>query len=165
MNSYNILRPFKYSKLKNSLISIALALTMITIPVLLAISMTIPPIILLIIFFTLFAAANFFESKILYKTEIIGQISIDKNIIITNEKQFDFNNIIQLKLSNYISPYKSWIPRWKYCNKLEIKLNDNSEYEFLISKTNSPETIDIFALMEEIKKTDLQHHRKIILHN
>lgn len=165
MNCYNILRPFQYNKLQWALFSILLALTAIGIPILLVLFFNISPIIIPIIFFALYVSASIFENKILYKTEIVGQISIDKNSITAQEKQFDFQNIIQLKLGNYINPYKSWIPRWKYCNKLEIKLNDNSEYLFLISKINPPNTIDIFDLLEEIKKTSKENYRKIKLFN
>jgi hypothetical protein len=157
------LRPFKYSKVKTGLLSIGLTLTIIFSPITLHIIFNINPFIVLIVFVLLYILVSIIENKVLYKTEIVDQLFIDRNLIKTSRDFFEFNKIKELNFKNYVHPYKSWVARWKFCYILNITLEDGSTYDYLISKKHPPLTPEIGDLLEEIKHTNKQYFKKLKL--
>lgn len=121
---------------------------------------------MLILSLFLLIFSNSIVVRILLKTEINTQLRIDPLSITTFDRQIPFSEIALLKLIPHISYSRSWyIPRWKRCYKLELKLNDASEFDFLISEQYPPLTVPIIDLLEDIKKSNKQYAKKILLPN
>jgi hypothetical protein len=109
---------------------------------------------------------NIFAAKVLLKTEYDGEISINSQTIKFAQRQIEFGDILILTLKPYISRSRySYIPQWKLCDELQIKLKDNSEYRFLISKNYPPLTIPIFSFLEKMKQMNGECNEKIKLPN
>lgn len=160
MNSYNLLKSFKYTKF-HQIIFVLVFLAIFIIPAFFAIQGLLSPFLFSAITIALFVCGQIFENKVLWQTEIIGQIFIDLDFIKFENKQFNFNEISSLTISKYASPYTSFIPHWKHSNKLEFKLNSGKEYSFFLSANHSQQTKKIFDLFEDIKKTNIETHKKI----
>ncbi len=124
------------------------------------------PILALTLWIGFLTSTNVVAVKILLKTKFEGLISIDDRVIKHNEKLIPFENISLLTLKPYITRSRSsYIPRWKLCDELEIKLKDDSVYRLLISEDNPPLTIPIFEILERIKMTNAEYNNKIELPN
>lgn len=164
--TFDILKPFKYSNKKIFAIwSLMLALSFI-LPLLIGLVIFKAPTFLLILWIFLLISSNIIAVKILLKTEIVGQIRIDRDFVHIKEKQIPFESIQSIKLSPYVSRSRQWyIPDWKRCSKLDFILKDHSSYSFLISEKYRPLTIPIDDLLEDFKQTNKEFFKKIEVPN
>lgn len=161
MNSYDLLKPFKYSKSQIAVAVIFLALAILGLPFVIFVYVTRESWVVISSLITFFVLGSIVENKVLWATEIIGKITFDKNAIHAVGKDILFDDIVQMKLKKYFSGGRSWVARWKTSNKLTINLNNGTEHVFFISRVKDPMVKDMFELMEEIKKASREHSNKV----
>jgi hypothetical protein len=149
METFYVLRPFRFDVYHRRLyslllLSIVLLSTLISIFLLnFSSSQT------SIIFTLLLLLSLYFENRLLYDTEIIGQISIDHKTIYTERRDFEIALLNKLTIKKHLGNTKSFIPGWKSSYEIVLLDNQNNKQQLLISKfsTKNTEILDFIELV------------------
>ncbi len=168
--SYNLLKPFPYSKFTSGLLVIVSTLIMLliigfTIYLLSKLSLHTLALFAVGIIFSLglLKLSSHLINTYVRKTEVTGSIEVHPDHFVIHNKRLEYDKIGKMKVERYILRAKdSSLPYWKQCYLLEVETQNLRKESYLISvpypNEGKPGIPDLF---QALKHSSMEMNRKV----